>query len=255
MLASQCSPRSGGVAATDASRVRLPSSEGLFFASRARHAAAARLPRIPSSYIGAWGSVWAEQQRRKRAALRSAPMFGFSRTRLGTINLHGLMQRLGVGRRRVIVWRVRPPEHSGSPRRRAAAERRRQTKRPWHRRFVREKLQRQGSEPRMIISGRKISIVVARPTALHHIVYFRKRRQRGPHAICECQRRGPLDAKNADRAHVRDCAHVLAPRRNKFTAVDGSTLIMLLIGAFRKSRASSGGLVVRKIRFDTLVYQ
>ena len=67
----QVSPRSGGVAATDASRVRLPSSEGLFFASRARHAAAARLPRIPSSYIGAWGSVWAEQQRRKRAALRS----------------------------------------------------------------------------------------------------------------------------------------------------------------------------------------
>ena len=71
MLASQCSPRSGRVAATEASRVRLPSSEGLFFASRARHAAAARLPRIPSSYIGAWGSVWAEQQRRK-SALRCA---------------------------------------------------------------------------------------------------------------------------------------------------------------------------------------
>ena len=151
----------------------------------------------------------------------------------GTINLHGLMQQLGIRRRRVIVWRVRSPEDGGSPRRRAAAERRRQTKRPWHRRVVREKLQRQGSEPRMIISGGKINIGVARPTALHHIVYFRKRRQRGPHAICECQRRGPLDAKNADRAHVRDCAHVLAPRRNKFTAVDNwpawSTLIMLLM--------------------------
>ena len=160
--------------------------------------------------------MWAEHQRRKRAAL-SANVRVFSYAS-GTINLHGLMQQLGIGRRRVIVWRVRSPEDGGSPRRRAAAERRRQTKRPWRRRVVREKLQRQGSEPRMIISGGKINIVVARPTALHHIVYFRKRRQRGPHAICECQRRGPLDAKNADRAHVRDCAHVLAPRRNKFTA-------------------------------------
>ena len=188
MLASQCSPRSGRVAATEASRVRLPSSEGLFFASRARHAAAARLPRIPSSYIGAWGSVWAEQQRRKsalRALSANVRVFSYAS---GTINLHGLMQQLGIGRRRVIVWRVRSPEDGGSPRRRAAAERRRQTKRPWHRRVVREKLQRQGSEPRMIISGGKINIGVARPTALHHIVYFRKRRQRGPHAICECLR-------------------------------------------------------------------
>ena len=188
----QGSPRSGGVAATDASRVRLPSSEGLFFASRARHAAAARLPRIPSSYIGAWGSVWAEQQRRKRAALSANVRVFSGARRLQRVwydNLHGLMQQLGNGKRRVIVWGVRSPEDCGSPRRRAAAERRRQTKRPWHRRVVREKFQRQGSEPRMIISGGKISIVVARPTALHHIVYLRKRRQRGPwehphHAPC-----------------------------------------------------------------------
>ena len=43
----QGSPRSGGVAATDASRVRLPSSEGLFFASRARHAAGAKAATDP----------------------------------------------------------------------------------------------------------------------------------------------------------------------------------------------------------------
>ena len=49
-------PRSGGVAATDASRVRLPSSEGLFFASRACHAAAAKAATDPFSYIGPWGS-------------------------------------------------------------------------------------------------------------------------------------------------------------------------------------------------------
>ena len=83
----QGSPRSGGVAATDASRVRLPSSEGLFFAVGLATRRRRKLPRIPSSYIGAWGSAWAERCAQK--ALRSAPMFGFSRARLGTNNLHG----------------------------------------------------------------------------------------------------------------------------------------------------------------------
>ena len=164
----QVSPRSGGVAATDASRVRLPSSEGLFFASRARHAAAAKAATDPFElYRGLGQRVGRATAQKARCAALSANVRVFSYAS-GAINLHRLMQRLGVGRRRVIVWRVRPPEDSGSPRRRAAAERRRQTKRPWHRRVVREKLQRQGSEPRMIISGGKISIVVARPTALHH---------------------------------------------------------------------------------------
>jgi hypothetical protein len=202
----------------------LPRSEsGAAFAGRAHHAAAALLPPIASIYIGAGA---ASGPSNSANALRSAPIFcaGFSggsrrlRTRLVKI-LHSDKFKLGIRsrrRRRVVVGRVR-----------------------WRRRRrVREKLQRQGSEPRMPISGGKISIEMTRPTAPHHMVYFRKRRQRGPHATST--RSSPsrryrrnagdnLSSRHRLQTHRFCRSHCGSMARHLATKSSGSTLIMLLV--------------------------
>ena len=119
----QGSPRSGCVAATDASRVRLPRSEGLFFASglatRRRRAAATdpfELYRGLGQRVG--------RAARKRAALSA--------------NVRGLT---GISRSVASSCGVSPLALLRAHRRRGRTpERRRQRKRPWHRRVVREKL-------------------------------------------------------------------------------------------------------------------